>query len=271
MSFLSRIRLCLAPLSGTTRAAINDRRGVTALEYGAGAALVAPRHYRGAKTFAPMLRPCSPASEPRSAACPRRSPKRDRLAAPSGQPVHGPIQRIAAGHPGRVGVGVGGGRGSRAPDHSRHGPGSARCSRYRPRRSSMGPYRGVPSGRPRHFPGACLDARTGLARRRVTSSWRRRWFFCRRRRCGGASSWRRRLPRCLVGRLRRGMPDRPPAGAGAAASAPVRPRRRLGGPARLLVEEVHRIATRHSVPYGVALAAGGMLALTNPSGGVAWP
>ncbi|ALG74530.1 hypothetical protein VY88_30365 [Azospirillum thiophilum] len=49
------------------------------------------------------------------------------------------------------------------------------------------------------------------------------------------------------------------------------PRRRLGGPARLLVEEVHRIATRHSVPYGVALAAGGMLALTNPSGGVAWP
>lgn len=49
------------------------------------------------------------------------------------------------------------------------------------------------------------------------------------------------------------------------------PRRRLGGPARILVEEVHRIATRHSVPYGVALAAGGMLALTTPSGGAAWP
>ncbi|WP_082109387.1 Flp family type IVb pilin [Azospirillum thiophilum] len=51
MSFLSRIRLCLAPLSGTTRAAINDRRGVTALEYGLAAALVALVIIGGAKTF----------------------------------------------------------------------------------------------------------------------------------------------------------------------------------------------------------------------------
>ncbi|TWA57827.1 prepilin peptidase CpaA [Azospirillum baldaniorum] len=53
--------------------------------------------------------------------------------------------------------------------------------------------------------------------------------------------------------------------------------RRFGGrpgPARilahLLAAEAHRIATRHSVPYGVALAAGGLLTLSNPTGGAAW-
>ena len=48
----------------------------------------------------------------------------------------------------------------------------------------------------------------------------------------------------------------------------------LTGPARLLAHvlaaEAHRIATRHSVPYGVALAAGGLLTLSNPTGGAAW-
>lgn len=48
------------------------------------------------------------------------------------------------------------------------------------------------------------------------------------------------------------------------------PRRRLGGMARILVEEIHRVATRHSVPYGVALAAGGMLALPRSLGGTPW-
>ncbi|MBK3803501.1 prepilin peptidase [Azospirillum brasilense] len=53
--------------------------------------------------------------------------------------------------------------------------------------------------------------------------------------------------------------------------------RRFGGrpgPARilahLLAAEAHRIATRHSVPYGVALSAGGLLTLSNPTGGAAW-
>ncbi|MDQ2105962.1 prepilin peptidase [Azospirillum isscasi] len=53
--------------------------------------------------------------------------------------------------------------------------------------------------------------------------------------------------------------------------------RRFGGrsgaarlPARLLAAEAHRVATRHSVPYGVALAAGGLLTLSNPTGGAAW-
>ncbi|MBB3267862.1 prepilin peptidase CpaA [Azospirillum sp. OGB3] len=53
--------------------------------------------------------------------------------------------------------------------------------------------------------------------------------------------------------------------------------RRFGGlsgparlPARILAAEAHRIATRHSVPYGVALAAGGLLTLSNPTGGAAW-
>jgi prepilin peptidase CpaA len=42
-------------------------------------------------------------------------------------------------------------------------------------------------------------------------------------------------------------------------------RRRCGVLGRLAIEEVHRIATRHSIPYGVALAAGGWLALSQPS------
>ena len=39
---------------------------------------------------------------------------------------------------------------------------------------------------------------------------------------------------------------------------------------RLLLAETHRIATRHSVPYGVALAAGGLLTLAQQPGGAAW-
>lgn len=40
---------------------------------------------------------------------------------------------------------------------------------------------------------------------------------------------------------------------------------RRAGLIRLVIEETHRVATRHSVPYGVALAAGGWFALFQPS------
>ncbi len=55
MPLISSLRLCIAPLiaplCGRTRAAATDRRGVTALEYGLAAALVALVIIGGARTF----------------------------------------------------------------------------------------------------------------------------------------------------------------------------------------------------------------------------
>lgn len=43
------------------------------------------------------------------------------------------------------------------------------------------------------------------------------------------------------------------------------PRRGRGIAVRVLIEEAHRIATRHSLPYGMALAVGGLTVLSHPS------